>query len=146
MIPEEFQRKLQRFANEMPGACERGLSYGADLMVRETQMKHLRGPTSSGGGWASESLSRRSGRFFGSITKKVSVSGGQITATVGTNVKSKGGFPYPVVHEYGGRFHPQRPSVRPSVEAKQPAMMKAVLAEIMKAYGGSGGAAATAGG
>ena len=113
-------------------------------------MKHLRGPTSAGGGFADESLSRRTGNLISRIGQRVTVVGAAIHGQVGTNV------PYAAIHEFGWkgieqvsqhvrrgslvRAHvrrvdmPQRPVLRPSVVAKQQTTMREITDAVMGAY------------
>ncbi len=132
--PEQFQRKLNAWSKKMPLTVAKALNRGAALIVREAK-GHLRGPTSAGGGFANETLSRRSSRLFFNVNKRVRVLAGSVTARIGTNV------PYGRIHEYGGwtgRNHasyiPRRPYLRPSIEKRRRATTKLILDEMMRSY------------
>ena len=61
-------------------------------------------------------LGRVTGNLAGSITAgKVLRHGNSFRMPIGTNITA-GGFSYPRLHEYGGKYHPARPFLRPGIE------------------------------
>lgn len=144
MSMEQLQGKVQRWMRIAPEELKKMLLKGAKLVTKEAQLKHLSGPImpykvghptratlGSGKG------RKRPFRLRKSITEKVTVSKDKVTAQVGTNVTNKG-FSYPRLHEEGGRYHPERPFLRPSLEEKKPRIMELILDGFMGAYEKSG--------
>jgi phage gpG-like protein len=150
--PEEFKRKLERWAKDNPKAVERGLKAGAELVRAEAVAKHLSGPKMprGKGSLKAATLARGSGDLAGSINTKVKV-GTKISAQIGTNLK------YARIHENGGTIKPKtgqflkfniggrdifaksvtipkRPFLKPSLEAKRKEAVDLILDKIMEAY------------
>lgn len=57
-------------------------------------------------------------RIFGQPPSAIQKDGNTYKAKFGTNVTNKG-FSYPRLHEFGGKFHPPRPVLTPSIENKE---------------------------
>jgi hypothetical protein len=58
-------------------------------------------------------------RIFGQTPGQVVRQGNDYVAMFGTNMRSKRGFSYPTLHEFGGRFHPPRPVLTPAIKDRK---------------------------
>ncbi len=150
--PEEFKRKIERFAKDQPKAVEIGLKAGAELVRGEAVRNHLSGPKMPTGRGSAKraTLARGSGDLAGSINTKVKTTP-KLLAQIGTSMK------YARIHEKGGvikpksgRFLvftignkkifassvtiPKRPFLAPSLEAKRSDAVELILKKIMEAY------------
>jgi len=135
---DELRKKLERWAKVAPEEVKIALRIGGRLVENEAKDKHLRGPRMARGVGdpTNATLDRVSGRLYGSIATRVTaLKTGQFSATVGTNVRSKKGIPYPRNHELGLAGMPARPFLRPSLEKKRPEVFEEIRKAFMKSYG-----------
>lgn len=148
-----FQKKLRRWIRMMPREMETALNRGADIVVAEVQRGHLSGPKMPRGvgSQSGATLASKTGTLRRSITKVVRVAGQRVVAKIGTRLK------YAAVHEFGATIRPvrarllrwedetgahfakqvkipARPFLRPSVQAKRPAVMEEILRAAMRGY------------
>lgn len=127
---EQFMAKIKRWAHNQPQLIEQALSKAALMIIGDVQQKHLTGPRMPRGVGdpKNATLAVKTNRLRGSITKRIIVEPGRIIAEIGTNVF------YGRIHELGGKFHPARPFLQPSVEARQPETRSIILKTIMEGY------------
>ena len=134
MSMEQLQGKIQRWMRIAPEQLKKALLKGARVVTKEVQSKHLSGPKMPRGmgDLTRATLAVQTGRLRRSITERVQVSRDRVTAQVGTNV------PYGRKHEKGLEKMPERPFLRPSLEAKKSRVMEMILDGFMEAYKKSG--------
>lgn len=126
--PEEFKKKIERFAKDQPKAVEIGLKAGAELVRGEAVRNHLSGPKmpKGKGSLKNATLQPRTGDLRGSINTKVKTTP-KLSAQIGTSIK------YARRHEEGIKM-PKRPFLKPSLEAKRQDAVDLILKKIMEAY------------
>jgi phage gpG-like protein len=93
---EELTLKLQYLASHCPKIVKKSLEAAAELVIARSRSSYL-----SGGGGSTTILNVRSGRLWKSIHKRVSVSGNEVKAEIGSNVV------YARIHELGGTILPR---------------------------------------
>jgi len=154
MTMEQYEAKIKKWANKAPESLRLALEKAAGEIIVYAQGRKLRGPKMPRGvpgGFDGSTLAAPTGRLRGSLTKRVTVSGGRVVAQVGTNVK------YAAIHEYGGtieakgggRLHfviggvhyspksvkiPERPFLRPSVAAQKSRTLEIIGDAYIDAY------------
>ena len=132
---EELKNKLMRWSVVAPKELEITLRRAAELVIKEVKTQHLSGPKMPRGvgadssGFGNATLGVVTGTLRRSINKKVSVTPGKISATVGTNVK------YAPRHEFGQEGMPERPFLRPSLAAKHDEVFKYIREAFLNSYG-----------
>lgn len=127
---EDWAKKLARWSVTGSQQVKLVLQQAGELVRREAQASHLSGPKmprgvgdSTGG-----TLAVQTGTLRRSITIRVSVSPGDITAEVGTSI------PYGRVHELGLKM-PERPFLRPSLNKEHGQIFNMIRDAWFKAYG-----------
>ena len=138
MTMEQYEAKIKKWANKAPESLRLALEKAAGEIIVYAQGRKLRGPKMPRGvpgGFDGSTLAAPTGRLRGSLTKRVTVSGGRVVAQVGTNVK------YAAIHEYGGRTGrnksvemPERPFLRPSVAAQKSRTLEIIGDAYIDAY------------
>ena len=138
MTMEQYEAKIKKWANKAPESLRLALEKAAGEIIVYAQGRKLRGPKMPrgvSGGFDGSTLAVGTGRLRGSLTKRVTVSGGRVVAQVGTNVK------YAEIHEYGGRTGrnksvemPERPFLRPSVAAQKSRTLEIIGDAYIDAY------------
>ena len=126
---EEFKAKIARWQQNAPKVLEKHIRAAALQIVAYVQTRKLTGQV----------LRIRTGTLRRSQTEKVSVTPGEIKASIGTNVW------YGKLLETGTAINPQggmatlgrrakRPFLRPSVDENKKMFMQEVLNGMMEAY------------
>ena len=138
MTMEQYEAKIKKWAKKAPESLRLALEKAAGEIIVYAQGRKLRGPKMPRGvpgGFDGSTLAAPTGRLRGSLTKRVTVSGGRVVAQVGTNVK------YAAIHEYGGRTGrnksvemPERPFLRPSVAAQKSRTLEIIGDAYIDAY------------
>lgn len=101
--PEQFQKKLQKFAKTQPKAVLKGMMTAANIVRNQAVKKHLSGPKMPVGKGSSTrgTLQPRSGNLRNRMSIGATVSGKKLKATISNNME------YAAIHEYGGTInHP----------------------------------------
>ena len=131
--PEQYQRKLKKWARNTPQAVVAGLKKGTEIIRTEAVVQHLSGPKmpKGVGNKMNATLARRTGLLAGSVRTKVKVASNRISGAVGTNVK------YAHNHEKGTTV-PERPFLAPSLEKKRKDALEAILSALMAEYRAAG--------
>lgn len=131
-----WQRRIRRLSKRMPDVVEGAYIRAAAAVVGHAQKRHLRGPKMPrgvSGGFSGSTLSAPTRRLRGSLSQKVKVTADRVVARVGTNVTNRG-YSYPRAHEFGLGKMPERPFLRPSVEAKRENTAEEIRDAVMTAY------------
>ncbi len=96
MTMEDLQAKMMRWSIACPKACEKALRQAAYLVQNSAQQDFMGG---KGRDPTHQHLYVQSGTLRRSITQRVEVSQGSISARVGTNLE------YAAIHEFGGSIN-----------------------------------------
>ncbi len=130
--PEEFQKKLQRWAKKAPKEIKDAMDRAGLIVQREVQEKHLSGPKMARGvgSMTRATLGTASKQWFlrRSINVRSRLSGSRVSLKIGTNVG------YGRKHEEGLEGMPKRPFLAPSIKKKKNEVMEEIAKGFMKAY------------
>lgn len=155
--PEQFRRKLNRFARSHPRLVRNAVKAGAEMVRTEAVTKHLSGPKMARGVGSEKNgtLQPDTGGLRTSVNTKVKMTGGRVRGIVSTNKK------YAPIHEYGGTIAaksspylffkvggqwvktkevtiPARSFLRPSLDKKRKPVLNLILKKLMEGYRRSG--------
>ena len=142
--PEEFKKKIERFAKNQPKFLEASLKANLEIVRTESVRNHLSGPKMQRGvgSQTSATLARRSGDLA-KVGKRVKVESGKIVAQLISNMK------YSRIHELGGTIHhtnlfgkgikatikmPARPFLSSALQAKKRIVIDNLLQAMMTGY------------
>jgi phage gpG-like protein len=143
--PEQFQKKLKRFAKKHPDILEVGLKRSTEIVRTEAVRKHLSGPKMPRGKGSNKNatLARGSGDLAGSVNTKVKVSKIRQVAQIISNMV------YSRIHELGGKINhtnlfgrgikatitmPKRPYLSPSLQVKRKEIVDTLLKAMIRGY------------
>ena len=119
---EEFQKKLNRWAKKMPEKVKRALELGGWIIKTDVQKNRL----------THQVLHPQSGNLRASIDFRTKINVGEVRLSIGTNQKSKSGFPYGWYWEVGARK--PRPFLKPAIQSKKKQVMDLIATGMMEAY------------
>ncbi len=142
--PEEFQKKLKRFARKHPDILEVALKRGTEIVRTEAVRNHLSGPKMPRGKGSKTvaTLARRSGDLA-KIQTRVKATKRKQIAQIFSNMK------YARIHEKGGTIQhtnlfgkgisaiikmPARPYLSPSLAKKRKDIVDIILKAMIRGY------------
>ena len=132
-----WNRRIRRMATTMPDVVRNAYTRAAIIVIGHAQKHHLSGPKMPrgvSGGFSGSTLAVQSTELRNRLAHKLGTTTlGRVIIRVGTNVTS-GGYSYPRAHEYGLGKMPERPFLRPSVDAKRNNTVKEIRNGVIQAY------------
>ena len=144
--PEEFQKKIKRFAKKQPELLKRALAKSAEMVTSEALTKHLSGPKMARGVGSKTNATLQPSRAADlrtSVNWKVKVNSSRQIAQVSSNMK------YSRIHELGGTINhnnlfgkgikatikmPARPYLSSSLKAKRREIVDNILEAMIEGY------------
>ena len=128
---ERVRAKLMSWAAAAPNEVKGALTQAAELVRKEAQQAHLSGPKMPRGIGDDENatLAVQTGTLRRSISNRIRVAMGEVSAEVGTTVA------YGKAHELGEGKMPERPFLASSLRKKHKAVFELIRERFFKGYG-----------